>query len=77
MNEKKQENSNWLPFIAGAVAGGVIGYLIASGKGKEFWEELKKKSGELKDQLGDEFEDLKDLFAEEETEGENANGKQG
>lgn len=79
MSDKENGSNAWLAFIAGAVAGGVIGYLLASGKGKELWDELKQKVGDMKDDLGEEFNEFSEMFNDlddNKTE-ENTNGKQG
>lgn len=65
MSEKEEGNKAWLAFIAGAVAGGIISYLITSGKGKELLNSLKTKLNELKDELGEDFEAFNKLFQDE------------
>jgi len=46
-----QQKSNLLPFIIGAAVGAAIGYLLASGKGKELLADLKESAGKIKDDL--------------------------
>lgn len=53
-----------LSFIAGAAAGAVVGYILASGKGEEVLAEVKDAAGKFKDELDKQIDKGKELLTE-------------
>jgi len=57
-----QQKNNLLPFIIGAAVGAAIGYLLASGKGKELLADLKESAGKIKEDLENKFNQGKEMI---------------
>ena len=53
-----------LSFLAGAAAGAVVGYMLASGKGEEIIADIKEVAGKFKDEFEEQLDKGKEVLNE-------------
>lgn len=53
-----------LSFLAGAAAGAVVGYLLASGKGEEALADIKEAAGKFKEEFDKQIDKGKEVLEE-------------
>lgn len=53
----ENKSNSWTPFLFGALVGGAVGYLIASGKAEKWIKDLKESASRFKDELESQLED--------------------
>lgn len=51
-----------LSFLAGAAAGAVVGYILASGKGEDVIADIKDAAGKFKDEFDEQLDKGKEVF---------------
>ncbi len=64
MNSMEKKSALILSFIAGAAAGAVVGYLLASGKGEEMLADVKEAAGKFKDEFDKQIDNGKEILEE-------------
>lgn len=64
MNSMEKKSALILSFIAGAAAGAVVGYLLASGKGEEMLADVKEAAGKFKDEFDKQIDKGKEILEE-------------
>jgi hypothetical protein len=59
-----KHNNGWLPFLAGALVGAGIVWLLTSDEGEELLNDLKKTASDLRNKAAGEWDDLKKQASE-------------